>query len=119
MPVMLRARSLSRNSTLPATSATPGSRRRALRRTICSRSEEHTSELQSQSNVVCRLLLEKKNNDTDTSAIGDAVQVTRALFDPEDVPEDDLRTRTIADVQRLDADISVHDRASCGQALLE
>src|SRR5688572_31085645 len=27
------------------------------------RSEEHTSELQSQSNVVCRLLLEKKKND--------------------------------------------------------
>src|SRR2546430_9881340 len=27
------------------------------------RSEEHTSELQSQSNIVCRLLLEKKNND--------------------------------------------------------
>src|SRR2546427_8865901 len=31
-----------------------------------SRSEEHTSELQSQSNLVCRLLLEKKkNNSTD------------------------------------------------------
>src|SRR2546430_11658001 len=28
---------------------------------ILSRSEEHTSELQSQSNLVCRLLLEKKN----------------------------------------------------------
>src|SRR2546430_11309961 len=28
------------------------------------RSEEHTSELQSQSNLVCRLLLEKKNKDT-------------------------------------------------------
>src|SRR2546427_6136354 len=27
------------------------------------RSEEHTSELQSQSNLVCRLLLEKKNRD--------------------------------------------------------
>src|SRR5688572_32761284 len=27
---------------------------------ICGRSEEHTSELQSQSNLVCRLLLEKK-----------------------------------------------------------
>src|SRR5688572_31734016 len=27
---------------------------------ICTRSEEHTSELQSQSNLVCRLLLEKK-----------------------------------------------------------
>src|SRR2546430_11453562 len=33
-----------------------------LRRTIEWRSEEHTSELQSQSNLVCRLLLEKKNN---------------------------------------------------------
>src|SRR2546430_7681222 len=29
---------------------------------ICSRSEEHTSELQSQSNLVCRLLLEKKKH---------------------------------------------------------
>src|SRR2546430_3995766 len=29
---------------------------------ILSRSEEHTSELQSQSNLVCRLLLEKKKN---------------------------------------------------------
>src|SRR2546430_2950038 len=28
---------------------------------IVARSEEHTSELQSQSNLVCRLLLEKKN----------------------------------------------------------
>src|SRR2546430_7080694 len=28
---------------------------------LMSRSEEHTSELQSQSNLVCRLLLEKKN----------------------------------------------------------
>src|SRR2546430_10930343 len=28
---------------------------------VCERSEEHTSELQSQSNLVCRLLLEKKN----------------------------------------------------------
>src|SRR2546430_12210714 len=27
---------------------------------ICNRSEEHTSELQSQSNILCRLLLEKK-----------------------------------------------------------
>src|SRR2546427_3529368 len=34
----------------------PHGERRALR------SEEHTSELQSQSNLVCRLLLEKKKN---------------------------------------------------------
>src|SRR2546430_10586593 len=33
------------------------------------RSEEHTSELQSQSNLVCRLLLEKKKNEI----VGDVV----------------------------------------------
>src|SRR2546430_11571599 len=33
-----------------------------LRKAICERSEEHTSELQSQSNLVCRLLLEKKKH---------------------------------------------------------
>src|SRR2546430_6658861 len=32
------------------------------RRRTAGRSEEHTSELQSQSNLVCRLLLEKKKN---------------------------------------------------------
>src|SRR2546430_17599961 len=31
---------------------------------LAARSEEHTSELQSQSNLVCRLLLEKKNTIT-------------------------------------------------------
>src|SRR5256886_13474389 len=31
---------------------------------FATRSEEHTSELQSQSNLVCRLLLEKKKNTT-------------------------------------------------------
>src|SRR5579859_8266688 len=36
--------------------------RRARRRSGRPRSEEHTSELQSQSNLVCRLLLEKKKN---------------------------------------------------------
>src|SRR2546427_9564783 len=33
---------------------------------VARRSEEHTSELQSQSNLVCRLLLEKKKNKTET-----------------------------------------------------
>src|SRR2546427_8735626 len=31
----------------------------------CERSEEHTSELQSQSNLVCRLLLEKKKKNNE------------------------------------------------------
>src|SRR5438093_9273021 len=33
--------------------------------TVSDRSEEHTSELQSLTNLVCRLLLEKKNTRTD------------------------------------------------------
>src|SRR2546427_1380296 len=41
------------------------------------RSEEHTSELQSQSNIVCRLLLEKKKNKiikiVTTSKVSDTV----------------------------------------------
>src|SRR2546427_1742931 len=40
-------------------SSHPAPARRRARR---SRSEEHTSELQSQSNLVCRLLLEKKKH---------------------------------------------------------
>src|SRR2546430_11844404 len=38
----------------------PGIRQARVRRRGRARSEEHTSELQSQSNLVCRLLLEKK-----------------------------------------------------------
>src|SRR5688572_30932484 len=36
---------------------------RTFDRLVGARSEEHTSELQSQSNLVCRLLLEKKKNE--------------------------------------------------------
>src|SRR5688572_31087188 len=36
-------------------------------RSSIARSEEHTSELQSQSNLVCRLLLEKKKKETKTT----------------------------------------------------
>src|SRR5690606_39790978 len=43
-------------------SARGGSRLRA-RRAMASRSEEHTSELQSRENLVCRLLLEKKKRE--------------------------------------------------------
>src|SRR2546430_16880824 len=49
-------------SSLPGSPAPAGTRDRCAE----FRSEEHTSELQSQSNIVCRLLLEKKkktNND--------------------------------------------------------
>src|SRR5690606_41278808 len=39
-----------------------GSDAEQQRRAQAQRSEEHTSELQSRENLVCRLLLEKKNN---------------------------------------------------------
>src|SRR2546430_10814740 len=41
----------------------------AVRTARASRSEEHTSELQSQSNLVCRLLLEKKKIIPGSSAL--------------------------------------------------
>src|SRR3989475_8358996 len=40
------------------------------------RSEEHTSELQSQSNLVCRLLLEKKKN-THTTTVAISISESR------------------------------------------
>src|SRR2546430_5086617 len=43
-------------------------RRRGPRGAVGTRSEEHTSELQSQSNLVCRLLLEKKKDNSTTPA---------------------------------------------------
>src|SRR2546430_11009614 len=41
------------------------------------RSEEHTSELQSQSNLVCRLLLEKKKNETTLVTRSNACSASR------------------------------------------
>src|SRR5205085_9194322 len=59
----------------PAASPRRGSRgarplaRRCTSPPRSSRSEEHTSELQSQSNLVCRLLLEKKKKKTNKQTI--------------------------------------------------
>src|SRR5947207_15302940 len=52
------------STSIPSPAAWPrrGARRRGRRST--SRSEEHTSELQSHSDLVCRLLLEKKKKTT-------------------------------------------------------
>src|SRR5688572_32115708 len=43
-----------------------------------SRSEEHTSELQSQSNLVCRLLLEKNNTEQSPISIKETCEPTEA-----------------------------------------
>src|SRR5260221_8429827 len=60
------------------------------------RSEEHTSELQSHSDLVCRLLLEKKKN-----ARGDEPPVIRLGPEPDHPP--DLSRDMHADVQSHDA----------------
>src|SRR5256886_13603138 len=58
-------------------------------RASASRSEEHTSELQSQSNLVCRLLLEKNDRiDRLDQAIADA-QLDELPRDPLDEPRGD------------------------------
>src|SRR2546430_8679603 len=68
--------------------ARPTAGRRLFRlRHAPTRSEEHTSELQSQSNLVCRLLLEKKKNKTavlhDTLAYSlHTMPSARALLQP-------------------------------------
>src|SRR2546430_4250408 len=46
------------------------------------RSEEHTSELQSQSNLVCRLLLEKKNKSYATPQHGRSPSYGTAALSP-------------------------------------
>src|SRR2546427_3377412 len=49
------------------------------------RSEEHTSELQSQSNLVCRLLLEKKNWDISCSVSISLNSLVSYRVDPSDL----------------------------------
>src|SRR5438034_7756374 len=63
---LVRARSWARAAPAPASPRATARASRTFRRRIeppwVSRSEEHTSELQSHSDLVCRLLLEKKKN---------------------------------------------------------
>src|SRR3989454_6860634 len=67
----------------------PGRARRARRRRVvparpraAARSEEHTSELQSPCNLVCRLLLEKKkNNQNDVGTYPAAVEIDAHYID--------------------------------------
>src|SRR5947207_11194835 len=59
LPRIDTARARTSNAAAPAARALAAS---MLRAHSSSRSEEHTSELQSHSDLVCRLLLEKKKN---------------------------------------------------------
>src|SRR2546427_6331178 len=67
-----RATSFTESGTMLCLGTFTRSRLRAIRGRP-RRSEEHTSELQSQSNLVCRLLLEKKTIDWDSTGSVDGV----------------------------------------------
>src|SRR5256886_2276071 len=75
------------------------------------RSEEHTSELQSQSNLVCRLLLEKKNRNAELSgnvarkqrsstAEGDKSEGARVVAGPDTVDSERLHDMVHQDIVR-------------------
>src|SRR2546427_7553819 len=64
-PCLLQGARCRRSAAFPCWPSGARAGRRVLPRS-CSRSEEHTSELQSQSNLVCRLLLEKKKKTKET-----------------------------------------------------
>src|SRR5437762_7870895 len=49
--------------------------------TVKVRSEEHTSELQSPMYLVCRLLLEKKNNNNQSFALSYMHSIVSSIFD--------------------------------------
>src|SRR5690554_7399942 len=66
---------------LKSTSSSMASKRPANSfRTGASRSEEHTSELQSRPHLVCRLLLEKKKQKGRALVIGSARHCRRAAY---------------------------------------
>src|SRR5256886_4490925 len=66
-----------------------------------SRSEEHTSELQSQSNLVCRLLLEKKKN------YMKLLQSVLSAQNPEDSPNTALSVRSDTPPDEFHLDVSI------------
>src|SRR6266567_9373192 len=65
LPILPRARTMPRC----ARSRLPGVLLLLKYMIDAGRSEEHTSELQSQSNLVCRLLLEKKKNNDERALV--------------------------------------------------
>src|SRR2546430_4449618 len=74
------------------------------------RSEEHTSELQSQSNLVCRLLLEKNKTllimdvfECSLSRSGDRLADQHAFIPPDDVTLDD----PLAERSKLDSVLAI------------
>src|SRR5947207_10904120 len=70
----------SRRTTPRSTSRTAAARSRSATGSCDRRSEEHTSELQSHSDLVCRLLLEKKKNIIEIEMIYDDTHIPEIRY---------------------------------------
>src|SRR5258705_1505728 len=62
---------------------------------VCKRSEEHTSELQSLRHLVCRLLLEKKKKVYDGNPAERAVRLQHGFWAVSDHPDATTRGRAV------------------------
>src|SRR2546430_4757906 len=83
------------------------------------RSEEHTSELQSQSNLVCRLLLEKKNKQSDYLLLPDRAEtaLSQAALPPGRAPAHNCADRGARDGRRA-SEAALIVAISCAVRLL-
>src|SRR5690606_14282663 len=102
-----------RSTLMPATLTGRPAATAALRAMLPPRSEEHTSELQSRENLVCRLLLEKKNlldsHPLPPDATGDP-SFSRATSHPPSLPIPSVFALLLLDPPSLALDtLSLHD----------
>src|SRR2546430_11464735 len=85
---LFRSRGAGRHSPArsgPAAAPPPGTGSTSAGSAGRARSEEHTSELQSQSNLVCRLLLEKKKKNNILNSIAEIVSMSALTIAIEEV----------------------------------
>src|SRR2546427_1062885 len=90
----------------------------ASTRARIARSEEHTSELQSQSNLVCRLLLEKKKNPLPTCSSRRYCSDThRQYIAPSEFTQSSAAVRPVCSKKKTGHRSSTHPKCSASQSL--
>src|SRR5690606_3299460 len=110
-PFSIFRTAISERGSVP-TMVAANSRRSLSRTTTSSRSEEYTSELQSRENLVCRLLLEKKNMMKQHNTVVAPLDLSSRLLasvDPRDILSFPTRRSSDLDFQLLGSP-DLHDR---------
>src|SRR5256885_10860902 len=94
-PKIQKSKNPAQNSTAPSLHHSSSAHRRRRRSARASRSEEHTSELQSPCNLVCRLLLEKQKITREVKAQGkrDEKGTIKSVRQHNKIPDDLLTSR--------------------------